>query len=155
MYWHWFPKLLFARIYEFEGKYEQALVLTKESLLLAKKYYKEKLHDGIACQLPRAETWIKIKKDNVNIIFWQEMLDLTVQLFGPKHYQTARYHQLYGQVLTNIQQHEKAIWQYQRALVILKEEKVQHPCLVKFRQQNLQILLEHIDIRELRVISRD
>jgi tetratricopeptide (TPR) repeat protein len=142
-YWHWFPRLHLARVYEQAGEYDKALMFIRESLILAKKFYKEKLHDSMAFQLSRAETWRKLYK-TTSMTYWKEKLELTIQLFGKNHHQTARYHQLYGQALANRQQLKAAKEQYEKAMAILDKEEIKHPALIKFHQQNMQILQELI-----------
>ena len=138
-YWYWLTKLHFARIYEFMGEYDKSLQFTSKSLLLAKQHLKDQIHTYMAFQLPRSENWIKNNK-STNVLYWEKMLEFTKQLFGEKNYQTARYYQLYGQSLANSKQFNKALIQYEKAKKILEEEKISHSELVKFQQQNLQVL---------------
>ncbi len=145
-YWHWFPKLLLARIYEFIGEYDKSLGFIKESFLIAKQQYKEKLHDSVAFQLSRAENWIMSNEDkDTSVLFWKSMLEVNIQLFGEKHYQAARYHQLYGQALYNMLDFKTAMEHYKEAKIILEEEEIKHPDLSKFNRQNLQTLQQLIN----------
>ncbi len=143
-YWICISNLYLARIYELKKEYDKALLLSQESLDIASKHYKGNIITLMQFTLSRAETWGKLHKTS-SITYWKKMLELIIQLFGKNHYQTARYHQLYGQALANKQQPKAAKEQYEKAMAILNKEKVKHPALIKFHQQNLQILQELIN----------
>jgi tetratricopeptide (TPR) repeat protein len=137
IHYQWLVRFYLSRIYESIGKHAQAINLLKESLHLVEKHYKEKIHAFTAFQISRAEFWTK---KNNNVAYCQEALEITKKIFGKNHYQTARYHFLLGQALANKQQMKQAKEQYELALIILKEEKINHPNLFKFHKQNLELL---------------
>ena len=139
-------KLHLGRLYELLQEYDQALNITKESLIIARGGYKDKLLDSMDMKISRAEMWQQLEfSQNPNIAYWKTMLDIMIQLFGENHYQTSRYHCLFGQALASVQQVTQARAQYEKALSILKQEKIKHPNLIKFHQQNLEILQELIE----------
>ncbi len=134
-------KLHLGRLYELLKEYDKALNITKESLIIARREYKDKLLDSMDMKISRAEMWQQLEfGQNPNIAYWKGMLDIMIQLFGENHYQTSRYHCLFGQALASMQQVTKARVQYEKALSILKHEEIKHPNLIKFYQQNLEIL---------------
>lgn len=139
----WFPQLHLVQLYESIGNYEQALNFMKDSVIIIQNNYKDKIQELIKFQIPRSENWIIINKRSP-ISYWENMLNNTIKLFGKDHYQTARYHCLFGQALANLQQKQEAIKQYEKALLILNKEEIKHPDLLKFRQQNIQLVKELI-----------
>lgn len=53
---------------------------------------------------------------------------------------TAKYHQLYGQLLAKNKQYQSALEQYSKSMEILVQEKVIHKDLIKFHNQNISVL---------------
>lgn len=137
----WFGKLHLSKTYESVGKYNQALQLMENVISIVKRQYhdKEKLHKYMKFKGTRAENWQKINKD-IPIDYLKNILQLNIELFGENSYQAASYHQLYGQAFDRNKQHQKALEQYQKSMSILKKEEIKHQDLVKFHNQNIQLL---------------
>lgn len=142
-YYNWYVKLHLTKIYESMNQYNKSLEYMKKNLAIAKQHFKEKIHDYTKFQIPKAENWVKINKRSP-LSYWKNMLDLNMELFGKDHYEVAKYHFFLGQALFNFKQTEQAIEQYKKALLILNKEEIKHPNLLKFHQQNLQMLQELI-----------
>lgn len=138
----WFSKLHLSRTYELVGNYPMALQFMEDATKLVQKQYgdPEKLHKYMRFKLSRAENWSVIKNNSIPIDYLKKILQLNMLLFGENNYQTAKYHQLYGQALAKNKQYKPALEQYRRSMKILEQEKVIHKDLVKFHNQNMAIL---------------
>ena len=151
VYWCWFAKFYLGRVYEALQEYDKALNTTKESVAIAQEHYKEKIHDSMKFQISQAELWPNYNTNKNTILqYLEKTLQFNIQLFGKNHYQTARYHYLLGQVLSNKNQKKQAIDQYTIASTILKteKEKTKHSNLAKFIQHNLQIIQKKLQTIE-------
>ncbi len=126
------------------NNYDVALDYINKSYEILNKFYRDRLHIVMFAEYTPALIWPKLSKKNkvISIDYYRKSLEITKNIFGDKHYFTARYYYLLGQAYEINGQRKKALEQYGQAFIIAEEAitKIGEDVVISKYQKNIVII---------------